>query len=152
MPNGDPHFDVAAQEEWFAPLASVIADFAESHSLYVQKYYHDSCAWDLRFRHPQGGFASVAIYNHAADSAQIGSTWYVDSFAHFTRSLYVRPLRVIPKTPHDVGTELHSELAAIIAVPAGQWTKVASGYEPVWGQYTEQQFTKMQPTYSLPKL
>jgi hypothetical protein len=150
VPNGDPHFDLRRQEQWFAPLAGGIKAFAREYNLFIDMYYHDSPSWDLRFNHPKGGNASLSISNVARDHASIGSSWYVDDYDHFTRSIHWRGARSIRKEPELVREALAEEFHAIIAVPFGAWNQVARGYEAIWGQYTKEQFYALGPHYPKP--
>jgi hypothetical protein len=152
VPNGNPDFDFAAQEEWFLPIASAVTSFSESHGLLIDKYYHEGASWDLRFRHPRGGNASVAIYNGGAKGALIGSIWYLDDYDKFTRYSHSRPPRVIEKNSTAILKALEVEFVAILAVSVGEWTEVTSGYERIWSQYPKQQFEEMGPRYPLPKV
>jgi hypothetical protein len=150
VPNGDPDFDLRRQEQWFAPLASGIKAFALEHNLFIDMYYHDSPSWDLRFSHRKGGNASLYLSNVAPDHAGIGSSWYVDDFEQFTRSVHWRGVRSVPKEPELVREALAEELRAIIAVPFGAWNQVARGYEEIWRQYTKEQFYALGPNYPKP--
>lgn len=152
MPNGNPSFNFAEMEEWFAPLAEAITAFANTHNLLIDKYYHEGATWDLRFNHPRGGQASVTVYRSSEGFAQIGSVWHLDEFDRFTRSIHWREQRKVAKEPVLLTRELANELAAIAAVPLGQWTKVAGGYEQIWGKYTKQEFELMTPRYPNPIL
>ena len=152
VPNGDPDFDLRRQERWFAPLANGITAFALEHNLFIDRYYHDSPSWDLRFSHPKGGNASISISNVAPDQASIGSSWYVDDYDHFTRSIHWRAARSVPKDAELVRQALADELHAIIAVPFGAWNQVAGDYEDVWGQYTKEQFYALGPHYPKPMI
>ena len=109
MPNGNPAFNLAEQETWFAPLAQAIGEVADKHNLLLDKYYHEGASWDLRFNHPRGGQASVTIYNGGA-AAQVGSVWYLDDYDLSTRFIHSRPLRQIPKQSDSVRQELEIEV------------------------------------------
>ena len=150
MPNGNPNFNLREQEAWFAPLANTIVTFAQAHNLLLDKYYHESSSWDLRFNHPRGGHAAITISNVSADAAGVGSVWYLDNYQQFTRSLHWRKAREIPRNAAQLREELKAELGAITSVPLGQWNQVATGYERVWGQYSKEEFEKMAPRYPNP--
>lgn len=150
MPNGNPNFDLEEQEAWFGPISETIAEFARSRNLFLEKYYHENCSWDLRFNHPRGGRGAVTVYNGGSDLARIGSTWYLDDYDRFTRFIHWRGLREIPKSPDAVRRELAIELAAILSVPVGQWTQVATAYASIWGQYTKEEFQRMTRQYPYP--
>lgn len=152
MPNGKPDFDQSEFEVWFAPLADVITKFAHARNLFLEKYYHQNCSWDLRFNHPHGGQGSVTVYCPTASTARIGSAWHLDEYASFTRSIHWRHPREIAKDPDALGLELSAELAAITAVPIGNWNQVATGFERIWGQRTKEEFERMAPQYPDPIL
>jgi hypothetical protein len=152
LPNGgNPSFKLSEQEAWFAPLSQVIGDVARRHNLLLEKYYHESPSWSLRFNHPRGGQASVSILNGGASSvAKVESVWHLDDYDQFTRFLHWRRARDVPKDSESVRRELEIELAAILAVPLGQWNQVAKGYERIWGQFTKAAFLAMAPKYPDP--
>ena len=152
MPNGNPNFDLDEQEAWFAPIAATIVEFAHAHNLVLDKYYHESCSWDLRFNHPSGGRGAVTVYNSGPDAAQVGSVWYIDEYDRFTRFIHWRHPRNIVKDPEAIQRELAFELAAIVAVPLGHWNQIADGYEPIWGRQTKQEFETMVQQYPYPRV
>jgi hypothetical protein len=152
MPNGNPSFNLSEQEAWFAPLADTIMTFAHVHNLLLDKYYHESNSWDLRFNHPRGGQATITVSNVSADMAGVGSVWHLDDYQHFTRSLHWRTSRDIPKDATQLGKELEAELGAITSVPTGQWNRVATGYEKIWGQYSREEFERMASRFPNPIL
>ena len=152
MPNGNPDFDLKAQQDWFAPLAAAIESFARERNLFIDRYYHDLPSWELRFSHPKGGNASISVTNAAPDRANIGSVWYVDDYDRFTRSLHWRAARSIPKQPEAVREAMAEEFQAIIALPLGAWTQVAGDYERIWSFYTKEQFYAVGPHYPKPIL
>jgi hypothetical protein len=150
VPNGDPTFDVAAEEAWFAPMAESLHSFAKRHNLLIERYYHDGRCWTFRFNHPRGGQASIDAYHYRGDAAGVGSSWHLDDYDRFTRYIYWRKPRDLSKAEPDLSRELDAELAAILAVPFGSWNQVADGYGPIWGQYSKEQFLKMTPVYPDP--
>ncbi|MCC6432700.1 MAG: hypothetical protein IT354_17455 [Gemmatimonadaceae bacterium] len=150
MPNGNHEFDLGAQEEWFASIAPAITAFADTHRLFVDKYYRDHGAWELRFNHPRGGQADVSVGNLGPSLAYVGAQWYLDDYDSFSRSLYWRDQRDIAKVPEVVARELGVELRAILAVPLGQWRSVVSDYQDIWGQHTKAEFERMARTYPMP--
>lgn len=145
MPNGDPDFDLEREESWFAPIAPAVERFATARNLLVGRYDHDAPAWTLRFNHPEGGQASIVLTHHEQRSVAIGSVWHVDCHDTFTRSLHRREPREVPREPGAVRHALEAELRAILAVPPGAWTEVATGYERIWGRYTREQFAALAP-------
>lgn len=152
MPNGNPDFDFRQQEAWFAPLSTVITQFSLTRNLLLDKYHHEGCSWDLRFTHPRGGRGAVTVYNWALDTARIGSVWHIDDYDRFTRFIHWRHPREIAKDPEVLARELEDELAAILAVPLGQWNQIAKDYRPIWGRHSKQEFESMAPNYPYPRV
>jgi hypothetical protein len=106
----------------------------------------------LRFNHPNGGQVSITVYCPTANTTRIGSTWHLDDYERFTRSIHWREPREIEKDPAHLSRELSAELAAITSVPLGQWNQIAQGYERIWRQYTKEEFERMTPRYPDPIL
>jgi hypothetical protein len=150
MPNGDPTFDATAEEAWFAPISDSILSFAARHNLLVDRYYHHSRSWDLRFNHPRGGQAPISLHHLRDDTAGVGSSWHLDDYDRFTRYVYWGKTRDVPKVAGILTAELGAELAAVLALPLGSWNQVVDTYARVWGQFTKEQFQKMAPRYPDP--
>ncbi len=150
MPNGDPTFDVEAEQAWFAPIAGSLLSFAKRRNLLLDRYYHDGRSWTFRFNHPFGGQASISAHHYPGDAARIGSSWHLDDYDRFTRYIHWRMPRELPKLEPYLSRELDAELAAILALPLGRWNQTADGYAPSWGQYTKEQFERMTPAYPDP--
>ena len=51
----------------------------------------------------------------------------------------------------SISKALLDELDSILATPLGKWTKIAAGYESVWGEYSKSEFESIGPTYSVPR-
>ena len=149
MPNGDPNFDLDAQEEWFGRIATPIKDFVAERGLVLDKYYHDGPSWDLRFGHPLGGSASIQVMN-AGDVARFSTVWYLDDYDQFTRFLHWRDPIDVELDADSISRALLDELEAILATPLGKWTKTATGYKREWGRYSKAQFEAMAPSYPVP--
>jgi hypothetical protein len=149
LPNGNPSFQLTHQEAWFAPIAQAINDVALEHNLLLEKYYHESPSWDLRFNHPLGGQASLSLSN-GGDLAKVGSVWHLDDYDLFTRFLHWRKPRDVARDPASVRRELQVELATVLALPLGQWNQIARGYERIWGQFSKAAFNSMAPKYPDP--
>jgi hypothetical protein len=150
MPNGNPNFSAAKLQEWFAPLSPELMNFASAHNLLIDKYYHESPSWSFRFNHPKGGQASISLSMHGDDTAGVGSSWHVDDYDRFTRSIHWRKERRVQKVASEIRSALESELAAVLAVPLGEWNQVADGYRPIWSRYTKAEFEAMTPKYPVP--
>ncbi len=152
MPSGNPDFDLIRVERYFSPISTCIENFSKRHNLFVDKYYHESESWDLRFAHPKGGNASINIGSLSNREVSVSSSWYVDNYDSFTRSLHRRGIRPIAMDPNELRKALREELLAILAVEFGKWTEVAGGYEAHWSRYTKEEFEALPPHYPQPTL
>ncbi|MBV1876740.1 MAG: hypothetical protein KUG79_03765 [Pseudomonadales bacterium] len=152
MPNGNHDFDIAKQDAWFAPLENNITEFAEKYALTIDKYYHASPSWNLRFGHPNGGNASVSISNQSPEQATVASVWYLDNYDEFTRYLYRSKPVLISKNAELVVEMLKQEFMALVKISTGNWTRIASNYKQLWGRYSKSEFEKMGPHYPKPNL
>lgn len=150
MPNGNSDFDRKVQDEWFEPISDVIITFANTHNLLLDKYYHEFPKWSLRFNHPNGGQASVAIFNHAPNRARICSIWHLDNYDEYTRYIHRRKECDVSKDPIQIYGALQKEFHGILNTAVGNWNKVATGYEKIWGKHTKEQFEAMGPHYPDP--
>ncbi len=152
MPNGNPDFSLDSAERYFAPVSTGMESFAKRHNLFVDKYYHESESWVLRFAHPKGGNASINVGRLSDGEVSVSSVWHVDDYDSFTRCLHRRQMGPIPKDPNELGKALRLELLAILAVEFGKWTEVAGGYEAHWSRYTKEEFEALPPHYPQPTL
>ncbi len=152
MPNGDPNFDVEDMELFFAPIADAVHEFAKRRNLLVDKYYHDSWVWSLRFNHPKGGQASMQLRRDDVNHLLLSSVWYYDDYERFTRYLDSRQEHEVPCEPVALGYALETELKNIVAEEFGNWNQVAGGYENNWGRHPKEEFVRMAPKLPVPTL
>ena len=143
MPNGNPDFDAEKLDKWFEPIASVIEDFAKRRNLLIDKYYHDSPSWCLRFEHPKGGDAYIALLRDFAGQLLISSAWNFSCFEEFTMSSHCRDGEIIERAPGRVAKTLEREFLAVTDLELGNWTSISGGYEDVWGEYSKEEWLSM---------
>ncbi|MEQ8692110.1 MAG: hypothetical protein RIC89_14900 [Pseudomonadales bacterium] len=151
MPNGNPSFDLKQQEAWFAPILTSINAFANSHNLLVEKYYHESPSWCLRFNHPKGGKATIQIANRGQAVATISSHWHLDDYDSMTRSLHFGPNHEVSREPEAITKAIQHEFNYILSRNPGDWNRVVGGYDKVWNRYSKQEFEAMGPHYPDPR-
>jgi hypothetical protein len=150
LPNGNPDFNLESAERYFAPISTCLENFAKRHNLFVDKYYHESESWNLRFAHPKGGNASINVGRLSKREVSVSSVWHVDDYDSFTRSVHRREIKPIAIDPDDLREALREELLAILDVEPGMWTEVADGYKAYWSRYTKEEFEALPPHYSQP--
>ena len=149
MPNGNPNFDLAIADAWFSSLASTITRFSQRHNLYVDKYYHESSCWSLRFAHPAGGVGTIDILQLGAEQVGIGAHWHLDDEAGGKRSLLWRPRRDLNKDSALLEEALREELLSLVTTPLGQWTQVSDLSPP---DDLPEGAVVIRPQYPLPRL
>lgn len=148
MPNGDMTPEAFARlEEYFAPLAACLEDFAARHHLLVDRYYHDSPSWALCFAHPRGGSAKIDVVRAAEGALEVHSIWWLDVYREFTRYLRDGTLRPCEVSAAALEPVLAEALAEILSWTPGDWTRTARGYGNVWGRFSEEEFARLSPRY-----
>ena len=150
MPNGNPNFSLEEQDAWFEPISDPICQFVSKHGLYLDKYYHESPSWDLRFGHPLGGNASIEVMN-GGNIARLSAVSCLDDYNKFTRFLHRREEVEVPLNAEGISGGLMEELIGTLGTPLGKWTEVRSDYRDIWGRYTRTEFESMGPNYPIPK-
>ncbi len=147
MPNGNHDFDLASVEAWFAPLSEVVLEFARRRNLYLDKYYHNTATWALRFAHPSGGIGSIEILKMGARDLRVSAHWHIDDEGQCRRSLHWRPTIDIPNQASKLAVVLEEELAALAATPTGRWSATTDLTPPRGGWQV-----LLRPQYPSPKL
>lgn len=153
MPNGGMHKgEFEELEAFFRPVANAVEEFASNHNLLLERYYHDAPAWSLRFAHPAGGSATISVARESSESIVVSGTWWLDVYSEFTR--YLRDSSSIScSVRSDVVTSaVESTLTEVLQWKPGIWSRVARGYEQVWGKFSQSEFDRMSGNYPQPKL
>jgi hypothetical protein len=145
----DPASPLAARFEKYAPA---LEDFARSHNLHIDKYLHGGSQWAFCFEHPRGGQATLELKIDGVGAVTVEQSWWVDSYAQFTRSLrYGAKVKVEPD-PTAVSQALGDALAEVVGWEQGEWSEVVDDYRSIWGQYSEAEFRAMAPKWPRPVL
>ena len=150
MPNGDPDWhktELPKLERFFAPLADEIRQFALTHNMSIERYYHEAPDWRLQFTPPQGGNATIDIRRVDDDTFAVTQCWYIDDYDAATRSLRwgkSPQFRVKDVRLSDV---LRQALVEMLSWQKGEWTQVAGAYKEMWHRYTREQFENMSPRF-----
>ena len=90
MPNGHPKWKekkLPKLKEFFSRIASVLEEFAQTHNLMIEKYYHQGPLWTFMFQHPKGGSGQIEVEKSGRDSVLIRCSWYIDDYDNNTRWL-----------------------------------------------------------------
>lgn len=85
MPNGDPvqwKKEFPKIQTFFNKISNVLEQFASSHNLMVEKYYHEGASWTFRFRHPRGGQAGIQLLKLSSEEeiVGIGTAWQIADY------------------------------------------------------------------------
>jgi hypothetical protein len=108
----------------FAPVTDVVVEFAQRHSLRLEKCVRGNAGWELTGPHPAGGRAILLLLHDASLGLGIGAVWQYPCpemsrlYAHF------RQMRPCPLNPDAVTDMLGKELQEILRVPFGHWTHI----------------------------
>jgi hypothetical protein len=108
--------------------------------------------WSFCFAHPQGGQAKLDLSIDGSGAIILQSVWWVDSYAEFTRSLRWGSRVAVAQEPTAAVDSLRNALFEAVSWAPGEWTQVADGYRPIWGQYSEAEFRAMTPKWPSPTI
>jgi hypothetical protein len=152
MPNGgmtEAKFEEL--DRFFQPIAGCLERFASSHNLLLERYYHDSPCWSLRFAHPAGGSASIDVSRASEKSVTVSGSWWLDVYSEFTR--YLRDAEEIscPLEPDAIDEAIRSQFAEMLGWQSGIWSRIARDYEDIWSKYSESDFNRMGPHFPHPR-
>jgi hypothetical protein len=151
VPNGGmTREEFAKLEKFFEPLAGCIEGFAARHNLRLDRYYHESPSWSLRFSHPLGGSAAIDVLRVAAGALEVRSHWWVDVHREYTRYLRDGTIRACVASAAALAPELDRALVEALSWRQGEWTRTARGYEKEWGRYSEDEFARLAPDFPRP--
>jgi len=139
-------------ERFFRPVAGALEEFASNHNLLLERYYHDAPAWSLRFTHPAGGSATIDVARGPGESITVAGTWWLDVYSEFTR--YLRDTSKISCSvrPDVVTSAVRSTLSEVLRWKPGEWSRIARGYQRIWGKFSESEFDRMSASYPEPRL
>jgi hypothetical protein len=121
MPNGNPRFEqeeLPLLESFFARIASVLEDFAGSHNLLIEKYYHDGPAWSFKFKHPVAGIGQIEVEKSDKDSILLRGSWWIDDYDTSTRFMKYPSAKKIGVEHNELRNALENALAEIL-----QWRR-----------------------------
>ncbi len=151
MPNGN---DSITSAEWtkikafFRKHSAVLLDFAATHNLAVDEYYHESPSWAFRFRHPKDGAASVDLERLDDLTIRIRGCWHIDEYETFTRHLKWGPSHDFLLDKIDLREELEANLKDVVS-----WEKkdlIPHDTKYPWSKYSKKEWDQM--TKDLPLL
>jgi hypothetical protein len=143
MPNGDHEFDTKTKlelDEFFAPIARQIEDFALRHNLRLTKYYHQWHQWDFTFRHPHGGVGKINVMKESESTIKIGCGWWMDDYDEGTRSGKSGVAKVIPVDGVDCEVKLSEALRQTMGWNIGEWTTITPGFADCWHRMSRETF------------
>ena len=150
MPNGNPNFNLAECERFFAPLAATIERFASRRNLALIKYYHEFPNWDLGFKHPIGGFGQIWLAKSPANTLEISAGAWIDDYDRFTRlTRDVAPVAA-PMDDASLTARLDEMLDEVLSWPLDERFIAHGGYEKEWGSMPKSLLLAGQPKWPEP--
>jgi hypothetical protein len=103
----------------FAPIADTVEDFAQKHSLSLEKYARGNTGWELAQRRSEGG--TVLLYDDTLGLG-VGSVWHFLCPEMSMQYSHFRPMAACQINAKDVAARLDEEMRGISAVQFGYWT------------------------------
>lgn len=64
-------------KRFFRKISKTLQNFADSHNLLIEKYYHYIPGWEFLFKHPAGGRCSIEVLRTDDGQVTIGADWTV---------------------------------------------------------------------------
>jgi hypothetical protein len=143
----------ADYDHYFLPVSDVLAEFANTHNLLIEKYYKEVPMWSLCFSHPCGGHAKLDVIRASEDTVRIMGSWWVDDYAAFSRSLKRGELVNAPLSNEPLLEHLERYLQTVLAWTNGQWSQVYASYRGIWDQTwkTKERFDAAQLRWPKPR-
>jgi hypothetical protein len=141
MPNGNPDFDLAELERFFAPIAASIEQFVARRNLALTKYYHESPSWGMGFHHPIGelGLGNIHLSKSKANTLEMSAGVWIDDYDSFTRYLRQTGRQDVPMNPATLIPRLDSTLDEVL-----DWKLddqfIAYGGNQSWGRTPKAQW------------
>jgi hypothetical protein len=153
VPNGNADAGYFVElDQFFAPMASHITDFASRHNLLLEKYYHEAPMWSLGFSHPAGGQARLDITRTKDNALSLGASWWLDDYDSFTRSIRTKESNSLESSGEALTGALEKLLREVLGWKRGAWTQVATGYKGIWDKvWTKAEFEKLAEQWPRPK-
>jgi hypothetical protein len=145
MPNGNPNFDFAECERFFAPLAATIERFVARRNLALIKYYHQSPNWDLAFAHPIGGFGKLYLAKSRENVLEISASVWRDDYDSFTRRTRFLAKIQTPMDDASLTARMEATLDEVLSWQLDDQFTTLGGYEQSWSSIPKSVF------YSAPK-
>ena len=71
-------------EVFFGKISEVLEDFAATHNLKIEKYYHCGPDWTFRFRHPEGGRGQIFAIKQGDEHVGVAGAWQVSDYDTLT--------------------------------------------------------------------
>jgi hypothetical protein len=154
MPNGSPDFGATERprlDEFFAPVAECLEQFALEHNLMLTRYWHQEPCWDYMFRHPLNGVGRIMIYKAGEDLLSVERLWWVDRYDESTRYIRRASPRIIRRDANDLAPALRAGFEEILEWQEGNWDDIVGGYETEWSRASKEAFEGSITYYPIPR-
>jgi hypothetical protein len=131
-----PHLAQPALRATFERLAPALLEFAERHSLSIERYRRGFPVWEFSCRHPRGGAASVQLgLAEARDTGKVAATvqpyWWRDLQDEERRLATNFPaLRLVSIDAVEVREALEHELAKVLSSEESALTRESRLVDP----------------------
>ena len=71
---------------FFSRISDVLKEFADSHNITINKYYHNGPNWAFLFRHPEGGLGQIVI-DKGDEQVTVYPVWSVRDYEKRIRGI-----------------------------------------------------------------
>lgn len=156
MPNGDPNWgkkELPKLRAFFHKISKVLKDFAHTHNLKIDKYYHQGSDWAFLFRHPEGGVGKIQVQKCGDDHIMVYPMWWLDDYDANRRD-----------SKHTEGEKCSLDHTALRTLLEGRFKLVLSWrkedlvlgkpnpYSNWKDKLTKEEFERLNDKYPIPKL
>ena len=154
MPNGDPNWaknELPQLEAFFCKISDILEEFAATHNLMIEKYYHQGQDWTFRFRHPKGGLGGLTVKkSDEVDSVWIGGFWWIDDYDKCTRSSKHTDMKRSSIREKELRAFLVRMLHSILSWQKEDLWLLKSKYDDWHKSSTKEQFERRLEQYPTP--
>jgi len=157
MPNGTREWvenELPKLEAFFGKISNVLEDFAKTHNLLIDKYYHQGSHWTMRLKHPLGGVGHIEISKLDDDHVWISPFWCLDDYDKYTVFSKEGEKKKCHIEKEPLQDMLDEMLRLVLFWPKEDLRgKPDPTYKRFWHeQWTKEEFEKQDEQYPIPKI
>lgn len=136
-----------ALDQFFSQFSSAFQNFAATHNLRIDKYWHAFPSWRFSFKHPKGGLACIGVFKEGESEISVYTYWWLDDYDEGKRFGRTQPSGILPLNTIQMSELLDKTLDMLVAWPMDSWSDTATGFGDSWKQFTKEQFLRLSDDY-----